>query len=149
MALLDRKFLGVTAGIFSLLLLLSACSGTLRKQELMRLARAAEANYQSGKLGAAKKKYEALLAANPKYLTAHLRLGAIAYHEGDAKTARTQFELAATLDPENSQAKYNLAMLNLNEARALLNDYVALAPQVGNREKVFVLLAHLNAFGSR
>lgn len=150
MKLLDRKFRYATAGIY-FLLLLSACGVTPGRHELefMRLARAAEANYQSGKLDAARKKYEALLAVNPKYATAHMRLGAIAYREGDAKIARARFELAVGIDPKNSQAKYNLAMLNLSEAAALLNDYVGLAPQGESRRKVLVLLPHLTDFGSR
>jgi len=109
----------------------------------------AEVNYQAGRLDAARKQYEALLVVNPKLALARLRLGSIAYREGDSRTARAQFEQAARIDPANAQAKYNLAMLSLNEARQYLQDYVAVAPPAGNRSAVLALLSQLNEFAKK
>jgi tetratricopeptide (TPR) repeat protein len=136
---------------FTLLMALVACTETPSRQTagLQSLTRDAEMNYQSGRLDAARKQYEALLAANPKHAIAHVRLGAIAYRQGDSRTARSQFEQAARIDPANGQAKYNLAMLSLNEARQYLQDYVAVAPLAGNRQSVLSLLSQLNEFGRK
>lgn len=142
---------GLRAIGFTLLTALTACTGTPGRQTagLQRLTRDAEMNYQAGKLDAAKKQYEALLAVKPKHAIAHVRLGSIAYREGDTRAARSQFEQAARIDPANGQAKYNLAMLSLNEARQHLEDYVAVAPLAGNRQSVLALLSQLNEFARK
>src|SRR3989475_7642468 len=51
------------------------------------------------------------LKANPDSLSAHLNLGAALTHTGDLQGAGAQFEAALRIDPENSVAHYNLAVL--------------------------------------
>ncbi len=136
--------------LLGLALLLTACSSSPSRErsELMQLARQADQNYQNGKFDAARRQYEKVVSANPKFVPGHVRLGVIAYREGDAVAARQRFELAAQLDPRNEQVKYNLAMLHLNEATRLLNDYATTA-QAGRRDDVLVLLSRLREFGGK
>lgn len=115
----------------------------------MQLARQAEVNYQNGRFDLARRQYERIVDANPKYVPAHVRLGVIAYRQGNALSARERFELAAELDPGNEQVQYNLAMLHLNEATRLLNHYATSATRAGNREDVLILLARLREFGEK
>ena len=105
---------------------LCGCGSSPQRQQtqLLQLARQADQNYQTGKFDRAREQYEAVIAANPKFIPAHLRLGVIAYRDGDLKQAQARFELANRLDPRNPQAQFNLAMLHLNQASLLLNDYV-------------------------
>jgi Tfp pilus assembly protein PilF len=112
----------------------------------LRLARDADASYQAGDLKAAQKKYELLLKANRTYAAAYVRLGAIAYRQGNLPLAKTHFQRAMGQDPNNAQARYNLAMLSLNEARQLLSEYLRLAAPGPNRERTLVLLSRLNDF---
>jgi len=135
-----------------LAMMLAACATVPGKQgsTLERLEHDAESDYRSGKLEAARKGYEELLVARPRHAIAHVRLGSIAYREGDATAARSQYEAAANLDPANAQAKYNLAMLSLNDAWRHLQDYVTIAPpSARNREAVLALLAKLREFAER
>lgn len=133
------------------IVLLSACSSAPSRQKLdtLRLIRQADVSYQSGRFDLARTQYETLIAANPQFATGQVRLGVIAYHEGDESTARTRFETALRIDPHNEQASYNLAMLHLNDAAALLDTYVGVSPPAANREPVLVLLGQLKAFGAR
>jgi cytochrome c-type biogenesis protein CcmH/NrfG len=130
---------------------LGGCASSPQRQrtELVQLARNADQNYSNGKFDQARKQYETIVAANPKFVPGQIRLGVIAYREGDAKAAQTRFETALRLDPRNSQAKYNLAMLHLNEVTSLLDDYVDTSPQAANRQQVAALLGHLREFGGR
>lgn len=134
-----------------LLLLLCACgsSPTRQSSELLQLARQADQNYAAGKFDQARKQYETIVAANPKFVPGQVRLGVIAYRDGDSKAAQQRFELALQLDPRNQQASYNLAMLHLNEVTRLLDQYVAASPTPTNRLQVSTLLNHLREFGSQ
>jgi tetratricopeptide (TPR) repeat protein len=116
---------------------------------VQQLSRDAESNYQAGKLDAAKRQYTAILALDSRSAPAHVRLAAIAYRQGDLRVAREQFEQAASLEPNNGRTQYNLAMLNLSEARQHLQDYMAIAREAPNRERVLTLLAQLDEFGSK
>ncbi|HEY6643029.1 tetratricopeptide repeat protein [Povalibacter sp.] len=131
--------------------LLCGCGSAPSRQssQLVQLARQADQNYQSGKFAQAKSQYETILAANPKFVPGQIRLGVIAYHDGDAKTARSRFETALQLDPRNAQARYNLAMLHLNEVTMLLDGYLDASPPAANRQQVTALLGYLREFGSR
>ena len=122
---------------------------TRENAQLLQLARQADLNYQSGKFDLAHRQYEQLIAANPKFVPGHLRLGALAYRRGDTSAARDRFEIATRLDPRNEQAKYNLAMLHLNEASRLLNEYANLSARASRRQEVLVLLSHLREFGEK
>lgn len=134
-----------------LTILLTACgsSPSRERSELMQLARQADQNYQNGKFDTARRQYEKVVDANPKFVPGHMRLGVIAYREGDVASARKRFELAAELDPRNEQVKYNLAMLHLNEAMQFLNEYAASTKQTGQRDDVLVLLSRLREFGEK
>ena len=137
--------------ILILVITLAACATGPGEQgsTLQRLEHDAEIDYRSGKLEAARKAYEELLVARPRYAIAHVRLGSIAYRQGDAASARSQYEAAANIDPANAQARYNLAMLSLNDAWRHLQDYVTIAPSAPNREAVLALLAKLHEFAER
>ncbi|MBB6093022.1 Tfp pilus assembly protein PilF [Povalibacter uvarum] len=137
--------------LLSALALLASCSSSPNRErvQLMQLARQADLNYQSGKFDVARQQYERLVAANPRFVPGHLRLGALAYRKGDVSSARERFEIATRLDPRNEQAKYNLAMLHLNEASRLLNDYAKLTAKATHRQDVLVLLSHLKEFGEK
>lgn len=126
------------------------CTSSPHRQQtqLLQLARQADQNYEDGKFDRARQQYETVVAANPKYVPAHIRLGAIAYRDGDLKQAQARFELAHRLDPRNPQVQYNLAMLHLNQASLLLNDYVDNSTTSDNRPRVRALLAQLQAFGN-
>lgn len=131
--------------------MLAACghSPTRQQTEQMRLARQADINYQGGKFAAARKQYETLVQLNPKFATGFVRLGVIAYQTGDAADARLNFAAALQVDPRNTQASYNLAMLHLNDAAKLLDTYVSVTPPAAQREEVRLLLAELKRFGSK
>ena len=133
-----------------LLVMLCGCAASPKQQqaELLQLARDADQNYQAGRFDRAQEQYERLVAANPKFVPGHLRLGAIAYRNGDSEGARARFEQVHRLDPRNAQAKYNLAMLHLNEVRVLLDDFAASSPQAATRPQVLILLGHLREFGN-
>ena len=139
------------AAVLGLALLLSACGNTPAKHQAdtLRLIRQADASYQAGRFDVARKQYETLAVSNPKLAVAQVRLGIIAYHEGDADNARTRFETALKIDPRNEQARYNLAMLHLNDAAGLLNTYADESPAAANREQVLLLLGALKAFGAK
>lgn len=128
-------------------LLVSGCAASASQAQLLRIAQEADAAYRAGDFSLAKRKYEALLAARPHYAAAHVRLGAIAYAEGDAARAREAFERALEKDARNAQARYNLAMLSLNDAAAHLTQYVALAPDGPNRARALHMLARLRELG--
>ena len=98
---IGNEFRSSAVAVLCTLSLLAACSSTPEKQgrEFMRHAQDAEASYRAGQLDSAKTKYRALLIANPKYTTAHIRLGAIAHGQGDFESARSEFKLAARIDP--------------------------------------------------
>ena len=132
-------------------LLLSACinSPTRHQVESMRLARQADLNYQNGRFDIAGKQYQTLVESNPGFALGHVRLGVIAYHEGNSPAALSHFESALNTDPQNEQARYNLAMLHLNEATALLDDYANHCVSGANRDHVLVLLSELKAFGAK
>ena len=135
------------AFVLSAVLALAACASSKQSQaKLLRLARAADANYRSGDFTAAKRQYEALLESNPRYATAQVRLGVIAHREGDREAARHRFEDALRIDAQNDTAAYNLAMLSLNEATQHLEQYVAIVPAAGKRERVLSLLQRLREF---
>jgi predicted Zn-dependent protease len=138
-------------GVACVLVVLGGCTSSPQRQrtELVQLARQADQNYENGKFDQAKKQYGTIVAANPKFVPGQIRLGVIAYHEGDAKAAQSRFEAALRLDPRNPLVKYNLAMLHLNEVTALLDDYVGTSPQAANRQQVVALLGHLREFGGR
>lgn len=135
--------------IGALALFAVGCSSSPQRQEkeLLQLARQADQNYHAGKFDRARGQYETIIAANPNYVPAHLRLGAIAYHDGDMKMAQTRFETVNRLDPRNAQAQYNLAMLHLNEATALLGGYLDTSLNAANRQQVTALLGQLREFG--
>ena len=130
---------------------LSACAASPERQhaELVQLARDADQSYQAGRFDRARDQYEKVVAANPQFVPGHLRLGAIAYREGDMQGARARFERVQQLDPKNAQAKYNLAMLHLNEVTILLDDFVTVSPQAANRGQVLILLGQLREFGGK
>ena len=132
-------------------MMLVACghSPTRQQAEQMRLARQADINYQGGKLEAARKQYETLVQLNPKFATGFVRLGVIAYQTGDAADARLNFTAALKVDPRNTQASYNLAMLHLNDAAKLLDTYMSVTPPASQREEVRLLLAELKRFGGK
>lgn len=127
-------------------ILCTACASAPAKQSasFLRLTRDADASYQAGDLKAAQKKYELLLKANRTYATAYVRLGSIAYRQGNLPLAKAQFQRAVDQDPNNGQARYNLAMLSLNEARRLLRECLRLAPPGPVRERTLMLLSRLN-----
>lgn len=114
----------------------------------MRLSRQADITYRNGQYTVARKHYERLIAANPRFVTGHIRLGVIAYANGDSQTARARFERALALDAANEQAQYNLAMLHLSEAMLLLEGYARAAPQAAGQERVLQLISQLRAFGA-
>lgn len=143
-------FLGGILSLCVVAILIGCSSSSTRNDaQLMQLARQADLNYQSGKFDLAHQQYERLIAANPRFVPGHLRLGALAYRKGDTSAARYRFEIAARLDPHNEQAKYNLAMLHLNEASRLLNDYANFSLRASRRQEVLVLLSHLREFGEK
>ena len=137
--------------VVAMMLWLAACAGSPAREqaETMRLKRQADISYQGGRFDIARKQYETLLSLDPQFATGYVRLGVIDYHEGHSGAARTNFENALQLDPRNEQARYNLAMLHLNNAAALLRDYVRGAPAAANRDQVLVLMSQLQAFGNK
>jgi cytochrome c-type biogenesis protein CcmH/NrfG len=145
---MNTKPLSVVAAC--LMVALGGCASSPQRQQtqLRQLARQADENYQAGKFDRAREQYEAVVAANPKFVPGHIRLGVIAYRDGDLKQAQARFELANRLDPRNPQAQFNLAMLHLNQASLLLNDYVDGSTTPASRQQVRALLAQLQAFGS-
>ena len=135
----------------TLMLWLAACAGSPTREQAatMRLMRQADISYQGGRFDIARKQYESLLSRDPQFATGYVRLGVIDYHEGHSGAAKTNFEKALQLDPRNEQARYNLAMLHLNDATALLRDYVRGAPGAANRDQVLVLMSQLQAFSNK
>jgi tetratricopeptide (TPR) repeat protein len=124
-------------------------SPSRQQSDQLRLARQADLNYRAGKYEAARKQYESLLAMNPGFSVGQVRLGVIAYGEGDAKTARSHFERALQHDPQNTQASFNLAMLHLTDATRLLGTYINESQATAQRERVQTLLDQIKAFGSK
>lgn len=66
---------------------------------------------QIGDLPAARGCYEAALAVRDAYVPARLGLGITLFTMGDTNGAETEWRRALTLDPESSQAKLYLRML--------------------------------------
>jgi predicted Zn-dependent protease len=116
---------------------------------LLRTAQAADASYAAGDHDAAKQKYEELLRAKPDHARAALRLGAIAYREGDLAAAEQYFAGVVARDARQANAKYNLAVVKLSHARRLLADYLQLAPATPARERVAALIAALDTHQER
>jgi tetratricopeptide (TPR) repeat protein len=110
------------------------------------LVRAADADYDRGDLDRAQQKYVRAVAKQPSLAHAHMRLGVIAYRSGDLDEARRQFTVTLQADPKNTQASYNLAVLNLNEARHWLNQYLDVAAASPQRSKAAGLLSDLDGF---
>ena len=136
--------------IVSCMMLVACTHSPARQQsEQMRLARQADINYQGGKFDIARKQYETLVQLNPKFATGFVRLGVIAYQAGDAGKARENFAAALDVDPRNTQASYNLAMLHLNDAAKLLDTYMSVTPPAAQRDEVRLLLAELKRFGGK
>src|SRR5947209_15995560 len=55
------------------------------------------------------------IIANRESLPAHINLGAALLQTGDPKGAAANFEQALRIDPENTNAHYNLAILLAND----------------------------------
>ncbi len=73
--------------------------------------RLAALHRQIGDLPAARGCYEAALAVRDAYVPARLGLGITLFTMGDTNGAETEWRRALTLDPESSQAKLYLRML--------------------------------------
>jgi Flp pilus assembly protein TadD len=137
----------------TIVLSLMMCSGCAANRAtdtaIAQLTRSAEANYQLGKLDVAERQYDEVLRAQPSNAAAHARLGSIAYRKGDAAVARRHFEQATDHDPGQLQAKYNLAMLDLNDASRLLREYIARAPPSPSLDRARAILRCLTELASR
>lgn len=59
--------------------------------------------------------FRLVIAANPRSLAAHINLGAALVQTGDPKGAAANFEEALRIDPQNTNAHYNLAVLLAND----------------------------------
>lgn len=62
-------------------------------------------------LAGARARYEAALEANPRYVPARLQLGVVLLALGDAGGAEEHWRQITSVDPDNSQAKMYLRML--------------------------------------
>jgi tetratricopeptide (TPR) repeat protein len=142
----------VTAMLISSVLSTAGCSmSAQRKQdgEFLRRVVVADRNYQRGELDQARQEYEQVLAAKPDYVAAHTRLGAIAYKQGDNETAAEQFQKVLAKDQRNAQARYNLALVRLDDARQLLRQYLELQPGASESERIRALMSQLEQFGGK
>jgi thioredoxin-like negative regulator of GroEL len=130
---------------------LTGCASPQQKQDsnFLRIVVAADRSYQRHDLTSAKREYQEVLDAKPDYIPAHIRLGAIAYEQGDNLTATAEFKIVIAAEPRNTQARYNLALVNLDEAHRLLGEYLHLQPAAADREKIRALLLQLEQFGGK
>jgi tetratricopeptide (TPR) repeat protein len=70
-------------------------------------------------LPGARVRYEAALEAKPAYVPARLQLGVTLLALGDAKGAEEHWQQVTALDPENSQAKMYLRMLERTRGNSM------------------------------
>jgi hypothetical protein len=124
--------------------LVGGCASQGSDRLLLRAAQAADASFAAGDYGSARRKYVEVLRAKPDHTRAAIRLGAIAYREGDLTAAEQYFASVVVRDSRHANAKYNLAVVKLSQAKRLLTDYLQLAPAAPNRGRVAGLIAELD-----
>jgi tetratricopeptide (TPR) repeat protein len=125
------------------------CASQESDRLLLRAAHAADASYAAGDYATARRNYVEVLRAQPHHARAAVRLGAIAYREGDLTAAEQYFAGVVARDSRYANAKYNLAVVKLSQAKRLLTDYLQLAPAAPNRERVAGLIAELDTHQER
>jgi len=64
---------------------------------------------EAGQDAAAEECYRQALGSDPGLAAAHTNLGGICHRRGETGAARAEFEAALALDPEQPEARYNLA----------------------------------------
>lgn len=116
----------------------------------MRTIRAADDKYHNGKLEEAEQLYKQVLAIEPRYVDAHLRLGVIAYRRDDYRTAEEKFRDVLKSDPRHLSALYNLAAVQMEQAHRNLELYLQLSPpKADQRTQVRELITAIEAFAKR
>ncbi len=87
---------------------------SLNQSSTVHFQRAAELD-AAGKLDEAVREHQAILAADPNNLQAHVNLISLYARLGDAAQAKQHFETASTLDAGRSDAWYNYGVLLFSE----------------------------------
>lgn len=135
-----RKALLIATGTLAL----AGCA-TPQGSELNRLQRARDANaaFQSGDLVNAKRLYRRLAEERRGAEIAHVRLGAIAYRQGERRLAEKHFEQALRANPSYAAAAYNLARLSLEDSIRYLRRYLEHARPGADRDRAISLLSEI------
>ncbi len=126
---------------------LIACA-TPAASEIERLqrARAADVAFKSGDVARAKRLYRTLAQERRGAENAHVRLGAIAYRQGERALAKQHFEQALKANAAYAPAAYNLAILSLDQSIDYLQRYVEHTNPGADRDRVIELMRELEQF---
>ncbi len=112
-------------------ILLQACAITheaAQKTTIDRLESADKA-FKAEDFNQAERDYEQIAAKSPDLILPHFRLGLIAYHRGDLEKAADYYNRVLAKDQNHAPGIYNAAMIHLEQARRLLNQYEQAAPR--------------------
>lgn len=99
--------------------------------------------YMAQKWNDAQSLYEKLTEAFPSDSEAHFRLGVSAYRQGNAELAEKSFSHVVNLEPNNSKAMYNLAVLQISSAYSLLKKCAINASSDVEREKYLEMIKNI------
>ncbi|MEX0430667.1 tetratricopeptide repeat protein [Spiribacter insolitus] len=123
-----------------------ATAGLDRPAPLEQLDSADQALAQ-GDLETAQRGYEDAIAASPDLISPHFQLGLIAYGRGNDRSAIQRFNAVLERDPGHVLATYNLAMVHLQRARALLKRHESLAPVSAGRPGLLAVRRAIESLG--
>lgn len=140
-----------TIAAVAMLVMLSGCASTPSEPkslpDLLGSIRAADMQYQQGKLDEAERLYLEVLKIDPRFVDAHLRLGVIAHQRGDYVAAEAKFKEVLQRDPRHLAALYNLAAIELEQAHQHLDLYLRLSPpKADQRQQVRDVVTAIESF---
>ena len=130
-------------------LVLQGCLATtgLDRPDTVAQLEAADQALAQGDLEAAQTGYESALATSPELVSPHFQLGLIAYGRGRDSTAIEHFNAVLDRDPGHVLATYNLAVVHLQVARALLARHEELAPVSAGRPDLLAVREAIESLG--
>jgi tetratricopeptide (TPR) repeat protein len=92
-----------------------------------------------GDLKKAEAAYREALGINPNFAPAHVNIGELAYRQGQAAQAATEFDTALKLDPKNVQAYNDSALIFVERAHEANNDRALFADAVKNLRRALAV----------
>lgn len=101
----------------------------------------AELRYQAGDLQAAAELYREAVVMQPRLADVYLRLGVIAYRRNELTSAEQYFKQVLRIEPRNERALFDLSLLRMQQARELVEQFLAVSSTRSARRSEAEVLA--------